>query len=141
MDERRNPRSRATVAQLMDRHLGMLRLEPSTLSGYEGYVERHIKPLIGDVSVGALDGDVLDSFYAELYRCQAHCDGKPRTDHRTRAEQECDDRCVSHVCRALGDSTTRQIHYLLSGASSGRCGGVGDCQSDRSGRASAATHA
>lgn len=116
VDERRNPRTKATIAQLMDRHLGMLRLEPSTLSGYEGYVARHIKPLIGDVTVGALDGDILDSFYAELYRCQEHCNGKQRKDHRTQAPHECDDRCVPHACRPLADSTARQIHYLLSSA-------------------------
>lgn len=33
-------------------------------------------PVIGHVKVGALDGDTLDSFYAELRRCRDHCSGK-----------------------------------------------------------------
>jgi integrase len=116
VDERRNPRTKATIAQLMERHLGMMRVSPSTLAGYRAYIDRHINPLIGHVKVGALDGDVLDSFYAELSRCQEHCNGESRTEHRTRAAHECDERCGPHVCRPLSDSTMRQIHYLLSSA-------------------------
>jgi integrase len=116
VDERRNPRTKATIAQLMERHLEMLRVSPSTHAGYRAYVDRHINPLIGHVKVGALDGDVLDSFYAELNKCQDHCGGELRTEHRTRRSHTCDERCVPHVCRPLSDSTLRQIHYLLSKA-------------------------
>jgi hypothetical protein len=34
VDERRNPRTRATVSQLLDRHLAMLNVEPTTLDSY-----------------------------------------------------------------------------------------------------------
>src|SRR5690606_14187252 len=102
--------------------------------GYRAYVERHIVPFIGDMKAGELDADVLDSFYMELRRCQEHCDGRSRVDHRTRADHLCDEhagppcsppdpscaacrrRCPPHECRPLADSTIRQIHYLLSGA-------------------------
>ncbi|MEQ4206181.1 tyrosine-type recombinase/integrase [Actinopolymorpha sp. B9G3] len=134
VDERRNPRTSATVSQLLERHLSMLDVGPSTLKGYQTYVRRHVEPFIGTVKAGELDGDVLDSLYAELRRCQEHCDGKPSVDHRTRGPHQCDEhegsacsppdpscracsrRCRSHMCRPLADSTLRQIHYLLSGA-------------------------
>jgi integrase len=134
VDERRNPRTSATIAQLLERHLSMLRIVPSTMRGYRTYVERHVVPLIGGVKVGDLDADVLDSFYAELRRCQDHCRGDHSVNHRTRAAHRCDEhegapcsppdancaacrrRCSPHQCRPLSDSTIRQIHYVLSGA-------------------------
>jgi integrase len=134
VDERRSPRTSATIAQLLERHLSILRIGPSTMRGYRAYVERHIVPLIGGVKVGDLDADVLDSFYAELHRCQDHCRGNHGVDHRTRAAHRCDEhedapcsppdsncsacrrRCPPHQCQPLSDSTIRQIHYVLSGA-------------------------
>ncbi len=134
VDERRHPRTIATISQLLERHLTMLDVGPSTLSGYRSYVQRHIEPFIGKVKAGELDGDVLDSLYAELRRCQDHCDGGSRLDHRTRSRHRCDEhegsvcsppdpgcracqrRCQPHECRPLAGSTLRQIHYLLSGA-------------------------
>jgi integrase len=135
VDERRHPRTGATLTQLLERHLSMLSIGPSTMRGYRTYIERHIAPLIGGIKVGDLDADVLDSFYAELRRCQDHCRGRRRgLDHRTRATHRCDEhegapcsppdpncsaclrRCPPHQCRPLSDSTIRQIHYVLSGA-------------------------
>jgi hypothetical protein len=69
------------------------------------------------VKVGALDAELLDSFYAELRRCRQHCSGRRSKQHRTRQPHECDQRCARpHVCRALGASANRHIHVLLSGA-------------------------
>jgi integrase len=34
----------------------------NTLANYRGLADKHIRPLIGSVKVGALDGDLLDSF-------------------------------------------------------------------------------
>ena len=116
VDERRHPRTSATVNQMLDRHFGLAKLEPATLSTYVGYAAKHIRPLIGAQQVGALDGGLFDSFYAELRRCRDHCDRRPRTDHRTSIGHVCDDRCGPHICRPLGDSTIRQIHFILSGA-------------------------
>jgi hypothetical protein len=76
VDERRNPRTRATVNQMLDRHLEMLNVEATTLDSYEGFVRNHIRPLIGHVQVGWIDGEILDSFYRQLRTCRAHCRGK-----------------------------------------------------------------
>ena len=101
---------------MLDRHFELAELEPTTRSTYVGYAAKHIRPLTGREQVGALDADLFDSLYAELRRCRDHCDRKPRTDHRTEREHVCDERCRPHICRPLGDSTIRQIHFILSGA-------------------------
>src|SRR4051794_4771405 len=76
LDEQRNPRTRATVNQLMDRYRELLNVEATTRHTYEGYIRNHIRPLLGDLAVGRLGGEVLDSFYAQLRTCRAHCRGR-----------------------------------------------------------------
>ncbi len=114
--ERRNPRTGATVDQLLDRYLHQFDGSPNTLTLYRGYVRNHISPFLGRLKVGALDADVLDSFYAELRRCRHHCSGSRSIQHRVKDPHECDDRCGPHRCRPLGASTVRHMHFILSGA-------------------------
>jgi integrase len=116
VDERRHPRTAASVDQLLDRHFELVSLERSTLATYQGYADKHIRPLIGHVKVGSLDADLFDSFYGELRRCREHCDRTKFVEHRTAVEHTCDDRCRLHQCEPLGASTVRQIHFILSGA-------------------------
>ncbi|ONI67060.1 site-specific integrase [Kribbella sp. ALI-6-A] len=116
VDERRQPRTNASLSQLIERHLKIAELDETTLRTYRGYVRNHLDPLIGHVKVGAVDADVLDSYYAELRRCRRHCDRRPFIEHRTKTAHECDHRCRPHECRPLGASTIRQIHFILSGA-------------------------
>ncbi|MFC5138237.1 tyrosine-type recombinase/integrase [Actinomycetospora rhizophila] len=117
VDAGRQPRTSATVAQLMERYLEIARVEPSTRQGYEGLVRNHIVPLLGDQQVGRVRGEVLDSFYAELRRCRVHCRrGRAIVDHRTQVEHQCDQRCRPHRCRPLGEGTIRHAHNLLNGA-------------------------
>ena len=116
VDERRQSRTSATVGELVTRHLELARLEETTARGYRGHVKNHILPLIGDTKVGAVDADVLDSFYAELLRCRLHCDRKPFIEHRTTRPHDCDATCRPHVCKPLSASSVRQIHFILSGA-------------------------
>jgi integrase len=117
VDEKRQPRTNATVNQLLERHFEMGTWERSTRATSVGYADKHIRPpLIGGAQVGALDAGVFDSFYAELRRCRDHCGRKRYIEHRTPHDHECDDRCRPHECRPLGTSTIRQIHFILSGA-------------------------
>lgn len=117
VDERRNPKTKATVEQLLDRYLDQhFDGAPSTKANYRRYAKLHVLPFIGQVKVGQLDADALDSLYAELRRCRDHCSGKRRIDHRTRGKHSCDERCRPHACRPLGATTIRHIHFLLSGA-------------------------
>jgi integrase len=116
VEERRNPRTKATVDQLLDRYLDQFDGAASTLTLYRGYVRNHISPFLGKIKVGALDADTLDAFYAELRRCRHHCSGRPFVQHRTAVEHRCDDRCAAHRCRPLGATTIRHMHFILSGA-------------------------
>ncbi len=116
VDENRNPRTRATVNQLMDRYLELLDVDITTRRSYEGYIRNHIRPLLGHLSVGKLGGETLDSFYAILRTCRAHCDGRPYIDHQTQDMHECDERCKPHKCRPLATSSIRQVHWCLSAA-------------------------
>jgi integrase/DNA-binding transcriptional regulator YhcF (GntR family) len=116
VDERRNPRTNATVDQLLERYLEQFDGAASTLTLYRGYVRNHISPFLGRIKVGALDADTLDSFYAELRRCRDHCSGRPSVQHRTEGTHQCDHRCGPHQCRPLGATTVRHMHFILSGA-------------------------
>ena len=116
LDEQRNPRTRATVNQLMDRYLELINIEETTRGKYEAYVRNHIRPLLGDLPVARLGGEMLDSFYAQLRTCRAHCRGRRYIEHRMPGEHECNERCRPHVCRPLADSSIRQIHGILGGA-------------------------
>ena len=117
VDKRRNPRTSATVNQLLDRYLEMIDVSASTHLMYTRYLENHVRPFIGGVKAGAVDPDVLDSLYAELRRCRIHCRPKSRQiDHRTPQAHECDDRCGPHVCKPLSNTTIRHVHHILNAA-------------------------
>lgn len=114
--ERRNPRTSATVAQLLERHLREARLAEKTKRTYSDLVDKHVLPFLGQEKAGSVDADVLDSLYAELNRCRSHCTGAASVDHRTTSQHDCDERCARHTCRPLAASSIRQIHWILSGA-------------------------
>lgn len=118
VDEKRHPRTNATVNQLLDRHLETLDIERSTKKTYVGYLNRHVRPFVGRLKAGALDAEGLDSLTSELRRCRRHCPPRSRglVDHRTTREHICDERCRPHVCRPLANSSVRQILFVLSGA-------------------------
>jgi integrase len=135
VDEQRNPRTRATVNQLMDRYFDVIEVEKTTRDPYVRYTNKYIRPQLGALQVGRIDAEVLDSFYGQLRTCRDNCRGKKRIDHRTTSAHECrvvrhrrrtEHDCVElgcrvlecrpHSCRPLASSTIRQIHWILSGA-------------------------
>jgi hypothetical protein len=116
VDEGRNPRTKATVDQLMDRYLELLDVDVNTRRSYEGYIRNHIRPLLGKLPVGRLNGETFDSFYAILRTCRAHCGGRKYIEHRKSGPHECSDKCHPHKCSPLSQSSIRQVHWCLSGA-------------------------
>lgn len=116
VDEQRNPRTKATVNQLMDRYLELLDVEETTLERYEQAIRIHIRPLLGHLPVAKLNGETLDAHQAILRRCRAHCDGRPFMEHRVPGPHECTAGCGPHVCRPLATSSIRKVHFCLSGA-------------------------
>jgi integrase len=102
VDERRNPRTKATVNQLLDRYLEVVDLDDSTRSTYVGYLDRHVRPVLGNLLLSKVDGEMLDTLYGQLRRCRARCNGRSRAiEHRTKVAHQCDERCRPHVCRPM----------------------------------------
>jgi integrase len=116
VDEQRSPRTRATVSQLLERHLEMLSVEQTTLDSYETFIRNHIRPLLGELPLSRIDGQTLDSFYKQLRTCRVHCRGKKFIQHRIKGDHRCDERCKPHVCRPLAAGSLRKIQAILNGA-------------------------
>ncbi|CAA9416407.1 MAG: integrase family protein [uncultured Pseudonocardia sp.] len=114
--ERRNPRTSATVDELLTRYLDQFDGSPNTLELYRAHIRNHISPCLGHLRVGKLDPETLDSFYAELRRCRTRCRGRARIEHRAEGPHECTEKCRRHECRPLAPTTIRHIHFVLSGA-------------------------
>lgn len=53
LDERRNPKTRATVNQLMDRYEKVVDVDRTTKRTYLGYIRKHIRPLLGKLAGGS----------------------------------------------------------------------------------------
>src|SRR3954469_13972955 len=60
VDERRNPKTWATVNQLLDRYLETLDAEPTTRTRYEGIIRIHVRPALGSLPLSRLDSEILD---------------------------------------------------------------------------------
>jgi len=131
--ERRNPRTNASIDELLTRYLDQSSGSPNTLELYRTHVRNHISPCLGHVRVGKLDPETLDSFYGELRRCRTRCAGRRMIEHRVSGPHECNEKCRRHQCRPLAPTTIRHIHFILSGAykRAVRWGWVGDNPTER----------
>lgn len=116
VDEKRTPRTRATVDQMLDKYLTVLAVEPTTRNTYEGYLRNYIRPVLGTLPLAKLETETVESFYAQLRACRQRCGGRIPIDHRIRDAHDCDDLCERHRCRPLAASTVRQIDAILRGA-------------------------
>ncbi|MBB3664426.1 coenzyme F420-dependent glucose-6-phosphate dehydrogenase [Prauserella sediminis] len=61
----------------VDEWLRTADIEQSTRDSYVGYIDRVIKPVLGDVAVNKLGARQLENLYADLRRCRMRCDGNP----------------------------------------------------------------
>lgn len=140
VDERRSPRTEATVNELLDRWLDVIEIERKTRAGYVGKIEKHIRPTIGRLQVGRVRADTIEGLYARLRRCREHCKGEKFVQHRTDDEHVCDEHtarrkcakvtsgdpsarcrwceraCATHRCVPLAAGSIRVVHAILSGA-------------------------
>ena len=134
VDERRHPRTSATLNQLLDRWVVAADVAPHTKRSYHSNIRKHIGPMLGSLKVSRVDVEILEAFYAELRRCREHCDRRPYVQHRTTQDHLCDPHpktacapadpqcqhcrrtCKTHVCAPLSRSSIRHIHWMLSGA-------------------------
>jgi integrase len=117
VDERRNPTTRATLNQLLDRYLDVIDVEPNTRVRYEWLGANYMGRRSGTLPLVKLDGDLLDRFYAQLRQCRERCGGKVKhVKHRARRVHDCDDQCQPTPCKPLSASSIRATHWILSGA-------------------------
>jgi integrase len=105
------------MAYAVDEWLRTSEVEDSTRDGYVNYINRYIKPILGEQPVRKVDVHTLESFYTELRRCRIRCDGKPFIEkHKADGEHDCaEQKCEPHKCNPLAKSTVRQIHSVISG--------------------------
>jgi integrase len=139
-DERRSPRTEATVNELLDRWLDVIDIEKTTRTGYVGKIEKHIRPTIGRLAVGRVRAETIENLYAQLRRCRDHCKGAKYIQHRTEGEHVCDEHsarrkcakeltgdpeapcrwceraCGLHRCTPLASASIRVVHAILSGS-------------------------
>jgi integrase len=133
----RQPEPDATVAQLMDRYVGVADWDLSTRKANEVYIRRVIKPALGHLQVREMS-DLQDVPVATLQHAlavladeglvvvrqgrTAVVAGDPVIDRRSgRAPRDRDHDCrragcQPHVCRPMTAKTIRNIHSILSGA-------------------------
>lgn len=117
VEDQRSPASSVTLAYAVDEWLRTSEVEDSTRDGYVNYINRYIKPILGEQPVRKIDAHTLESFYTELRRCRIRCDGKPFIEkHKTADDHDCAElKCTVHECKPLAKSTVRQIHSVISG--------------------------
>jgi len=136
VDERRAPRSSATLDQLLDRYFEVwVDVAPGTLSEYISKANKHIRPILGSTPIARLETHTLESLYADLRKCTDHCHGRKYIQHRTDRPHVCDEHgdggpcepldpkcrrcrrmCKPHQCKPYQASGVRAVHYILSGA-------------------------
>jgi integrase len=126
----REPKNRQTkFGELLDEVLETADLEFTTRGMYRGYIERTIRPALGDYEIGHLEqhSELLDKLYAQLRRCRKLCGGRRGlVDHRSAGRGKrkedgtpdhlCDERCRPHQCRGAENATVAQIHAIIKGA-------------------------
>ncbi|MFG1820401.1 tyrosine-type recombinase/integrase [Kribbella sp. NPDC049174] len=136
VDERRAPRTSATVNQLLDRYFEVgLDVAPGTRRDYASKASKHIRPILGSTPIARIQADTLESLYADLRRCRDHCNGRDYIQHRTEHPHVCDEHgaagpcepfnpscrrcgrmCKPHQCKPYKASGIRGVHWILSGA-------------------------
>src|SRR5215510_12238657 len=74
----REPKTKAKFGELLDKMLEVADLDFTTRGMYQGYIERTIRPVFGEMEVSEIEQrpDLLDSLYASLRRCKKLCGGR-----------------------------------------------------------------
>jgi integrase len=117
VDQQRTATSSVAFGYVLDEWLRTAELDEGTRDMYRGYVDRNIRPVLGEEPVRKVSTRMLETLYAELRRCRVRCDGKPFVEHRAEGEHDCaKKKCKPHTCNPLAASTVRQLHSIMSGA-------------------------
>lgn len=117
IDRQRGTPSVTTLGHVIDEWLRTVEIEDSTREGYEGYIRRTIRPVLGSVPISKITPRALENLYADLRRCRVRCDRLPHIEHKAVGEHDCVKvKCRPHECRPMSASAVRQVHAVISGA-------------------------
>src|SRR4051794_1391944 len=100
VDQQQHPKSAITVREAVEQWLEVAELGVTTREQYDDLMRLYIDPTLGKMQAGKL-AELLERFYSRLLRCKHLCSGRPRK---------------GHVCKPLGPSSVRKIHYMLRAA-------------------------
>lgn len=118
VDRQRATESSVPLGNVIEEWLRVAELEDGTREMYRGYLNRNIRPILGDIPARKLSARDLEKFYAELRRCRIRCEG-PFYEHKAKGDHDCvAKKCGPHKCNPLAGSTVRQLHSIISGAMS-----------------------
>jgi integrase len=116
VDEQRNPKTRATLNQLLDAFLEVVDVEPTTKKRYDLDVRR-LRVILGGQQLAQIQPDVIERYYAQLRQCRDRCKGRTKhVKHRTVKAHDCDVGCVVVPCKPLAVSSIRSVHWVLNSA-------------------------
>jgi len=116
VDEQRNPKTRATMNQLLDAYMEVVDVEPTTKKRYGQDVKR-LREVWGKLQLSQIQPDVVERYYAQLRRCRERCKGREKhVKHRRMKAHECDEMCVQVPCKPLSVSSIRSLHWVLVSA-------------------------
>jgi hypothetical protein len=82
VDKQRATESSVPLGHVIDEWLRVAELEDGTREMYRGYLNRNIRPVLGDIPARKLSARDLEKFYAELRRCHIRCNGAPFIEHK-----------------------------------------------------------
>jgi integrase len=115
-----------TFGLLLDEVLEVIDLDFTTRGMYQGYIERTIRPTLGNYDVRHLEQhpELLDKLYARLRKCRRLCGGRRGlVDYRPAGrgkrlsdgtpDHECDLRCRPHECKGAEPATIAQVHAIM----------------------------
>ncbi|HET9656318.1 MAG TPA: hypothetical protein VFP72_13255 [Kineosporiaceae bacterium] len=120
VDERRNPKTRATLNQLLDRYMEVLDVymevldvEPTTKRRYELDIRRRLRPVLGRLPLSRIEPDLVERLYAPLRTCRNRCGGKAATSSTGPAES-------TSATASAGRSRASRCRHRPSGPCTGR---------------------
>ncbi|WP_246127959.1 N-terminal phage integrase SAM-like domain-containing protein [Amycolatopsis rhizosphaerae] len=70
-DQQRSASTSVSLGYAIDEWLRNADIQATTRHGYVGYIERTIRPALGDAPVNKLSARMLETLYGELRRCRA----------------------------------------------------------------------
>jgi integrase/DNA-binding transcriptional regulator YhcF (GntR family) len=100
VDEKRNPKRKANIGQILDQYIAVAKLDDRTREDYRDLQRLYLNPTFGTTAAAKLNEEMLELFYARLRVCKEQCEGKRSGK-------------AGHRCVPLGEGTIRKLHFIL----------------------------